>query len=73
VRHAKATEIGIHLTIGTNYLKLIVQDNGCGADDFNKNYGLTGIEERINSLGGIVEFESKKNNGFIIEVSIPIS
>lgn len=63
-RHAKATEVRIRVVVDSKQLRLTVTDNGSGfamgADgrikDPNARMGLTGMQERIHAVGGIVTF-----------------
>jgi len=71
VRHSKANEVKIKIDIIGKNLHIIVFDNGIGTDKIIKGNGLTGIEKRVHSEGGAVKFESSKNNGFLIDISIP--
>ncbi len=74
VRHAKASHAHIHLAIGQNGLQLTVSDNGQGCANSEKSgFGLLGMKERINSLGGIMNIESQAQQGMSILASIPLS
>jgi PAS domain S-box-containing protein len=62
-RHAKATTVTITLSCIEGTVKLIVQDDGCG---FRVNkvrskgrFGLQGIRERVELLGGTVDIHSR--------------
>lgn len=75
VRHAQATEATIKLSITEDRtLCLEVCDNGQGCTlDANKNgFGLLGIRERINSLGGELSLQTAPQQGMVIKASIPI-
>jgi signal transduction histidine kinase len=37
----------------------------------NKHFGLVGISERVALLGGVMNIESSKENGTILQVEIP--
>ncbi|MBF0233010.1 MAG: PAS domain S-box protein [Desulfamplus sp.] len=68
MKHAKATEISIDLSVDDNsYLVLTVEDNGCGFSSVgNKEYhglGLTGMKERATLSGGTLEIFSAINQG----------
>ena len=57
-------------------LELNFSDDGQGMDlkkvDQTKNFGLLGMQERIQSLNGSFELISKKNQGTQILISVPI-
>jgi len=61
-KHSKAS---IVVLVFSNDKKLIInyKDNGIGCK-LNKNTGLQNVENRINSIQGLVTFESEINNGF---------
>ena len=77
-RHAKATEVTVKFTDIADDFKLIISDNGIGfdlkeVDELNKNdsrkhYGINNIIERVNRLGGTVEFVN--NGGTTIAITI---
>lgn len=58
-------------------LSITVSDNGRGAasaaDGHKPGYGLVGMHERIESLGGSVQAGPGSNGGFIVEATIPLS
>ena len=71
VRHAKATEAMIQINITDKVLRLKVSDNGRGCNNSEKTgFGLLGMQERINSLGG--EFKLEMQQGMTILASIPL-
>jgi PAS domain S-box-containing protein len=62
-RHAKATVATITLSCNEGRAMLIVQDDGCGfrADKVSSKgrFGLRGIRERVELLGGTVDIQSR--------------
>jgi len=78
LKHSKAKSIEIHLAINKKgFLELNFSDDGKGMDlkkiDKTKNFGILGMQERIQSLHGSFELISKKNQGTQILISIPTS
>jgi signal transduction histidine kinase len=69
VKHAKASEVKIRLDTSESHIGLIIADNGIGTQNIVKGNGLSGIEKRILSIGGSVDFSSD-NKGFKINVDI---
>jgi two-component system NarL family sensor kinase len=75
VRHAKASQIQVGLTITPIDVSLVVKDNGKGfdVDQLPKNpFGIIGMIERANLLGGTLQFDSSPDDGTIIEATIPL-
>lgn len=74
VRHAKASHVNIKLAIDRFGLQLTVSDNGQGCINNEKTgFGLLGMQERINSLGGEFLLQSRPQQGMTILASIPHS
>lgn len=74
VRHAKASHVNIKLAIDGFGLQLTVSDNGQGCISKEKSgFGLLGMQERINSLGGELLLQSRPQQGMTLTASIPLS
>jgi signal transduction histidine kinase len=73
-KHAQANQIQLHAWIKDDRIHLNLQDNGCGFDpqQSRTGYGLRGIEERVQLLGGNLHLESQPGHTQI-QVSIPYS
>lgn len=79
VRHAQASQATISLEIdhqaetGTA-LRLQVTDDGqgCAADKIKTGFGLLGMRERINSLGGEFTIQTQPQQGMSIIATIPL-
>jgi signal transduction histidine kinase len=80
-RHAQADRAFIHLHLAAGEAILIVSDDGVGmtpnrahrAAALGEGWGLAGIRERADLLGGSVEIRSQPDAGTTIEVHIPIA
>ncbi len=75
VRHAEATQATINLDITTGkLLRLQISDNGCGCelDTLKSGFGLLGMRERINSLGGTLAIKTQPGQGMGITANIPL-
>jgi len=76
VRHGYASHIDVAAAIVDNALTVTVRDNGCGFDPKNRpglaegHFGLLGIEERTQRLGGTFELTSVPGRGTTLRVSI---
>jgi signal transduction histidine kinase len=75
VRHARAQHADIRLHYGTETLTLTIQDDGVGFDPVRRGklgaWGLLGMEERANLLGGAVRIESQSGRGTRVEAVFP--
>lgn len=73
IRHGGATAFYIELKCTDGNLKLIVSDNGRGVDGkVKEGFGLGGIRQRAEELGGKAEFSGQVDEGFetVIELKI---
>lgn len=76
LKHSKAKVIEIDLVLNKRgLLELNFKDDGQGMDfkkvDQTKNFGILGMQERIQSLNGSFELISKKNQGTQIFITVP--
>lgn len=76
-KHAHATKVEINLIYESDYLYIMVKDNGIGFDvnkDSNKakNFGLSIMKERVKLLSGEINIDSIIGKGTIIQVKVPI-
>jgi len=76
IKHAKAQKITLKISEQKNNLELIIIDNGKGftleQTVLMRGNGISNIKERINLLGGNIEFLSEINKGTRINCLIPI-
>ncbi len=72
IRHGRADKISIVFFEINNCLKIYIEDNGIGCEGMDIGYGLMGMRERIESLGGKLEFESKVGEGYLLLAWIPL-
>ena len=69
VRHGEAAKIRIAGEVRSGTLRISVRDDGCGFDPTNRpgqaegHFGLDGIAERIERLGGTFEIKSAPGKG----------
>jgi signal transduction histidine kinase len=79
VRHSGATRIVVDLRYHPNELTLTVCDNGTGfqATDTTLpakgHFGLQGMRERADQIGGTLSVESSPENGTTVTLSVPLS
>jgi signal transduction histidine kinase len=68
--HGKATAIRVSFRSGKEGLVVSVRDNGSGAKGLQEGIGISGMRERIEKLGGSVEYGNSVD-GFCIEMRLP--
>ena len=80
MKHSQAAEVKIHVTRDDTRVVLTVRDNGIGFIPSNRpskggksGFGLTGMKERADSLGGTLRFRSFPAQGTTMVVEIPIN
>lgn len=75
VRHARATRIRVNLAVTAGSLAIDVADDGIGmpeAPEQSGRFGLRGMRERVETLGGQLQIASRPGAGSTIEVRIPL-
>jgi signal transduction histidine kinase len=75
-KHAKGvSHIRVKLAYSIEAIHLVVSDNGQpvpGAPSAQSGYGLKGLRERVDQLGGEFCCGPDSTNGFLVNVSIPL-
>jgi PAS domain S-box-containing protein len=79
LRHAQASQVVIAFHVNENEATLDIWDNGKGFTLPTKwvdllregHYGLAGIAERVEALGGALKVETKPGAGTLVHVSAP--
>jgi signal transduction histidine kinase len=79
IQHGRASEIILTVHWEPSSLRLVVDDDGAGFDvnaarapDTRRGLGLAGITERISSMGGRMELESRPGQGSRIILDVPL-
>jgi signal transduction histidine kinase/ligand-binding sensor domain-containing protein len=76
-RHAQASKIEVEVGYGSRHLRVMVRDNGRGIDSQllrtgrDGHWGLPGMRERAEKMGGKLNVLSGADAGTEIEVSVP--
>jgi len=77
LRHAAATRIAIEVRRDDDVLRVSVSDNGKGLRDHgeteSERFGLMGMRERVQALGGDFKLESSPGAGLTVIASIPVA
>ncbi len=71
VRHARARNLWIRLSISRNGLAMSARDDGVGTSEIASGNGLNGMAERLKQLGGKLEIESEPGAGFALHAWLP--
>ena len=72
IRHGGATAFYIELKQVFNEIQLIISDNGSGTDgEITEGFGLKGIREKAEALGGKCVFTSEQGEGFEADITLP--
>ena len=77
IKHAKANQLFINLSIEKNYLHIMIEDNGRGFD-VNKilekeGIGIKNMQSRVAFLKGTMEIDSKIDKGTLFAFHIPLN
>jgi len=76
-RYARVQEAEVSLTLDENSISISIIDHGSGFEpgktlESNRTFGLTGMRERVNLLGGQLEIQSAPQVGTQVQVVLPI-
>lgn len=74
IRHGGASAFYFELKEREYAVSFLLSDNGCGVDvpSLHEGFGLTGMKNQAEALGGMVYFVSQKDEGFEIHMSLPL-
>ena len=74
IKYAKLTKLKVSLEVINQHMHIVVEDNGIGFDplEHKLGFGLSGVDERVRSLGGTVDISTVVGEGVKIDVSIPL-
>jgi signal transduction histidine kinase len=73
VKHAGASEVEVSLSQQDGRLGLVIRDDGCGFDlDQPRGLGLTGLSDRLDTVGGSLTINSGAGLGTSVCVHIPV-
>lgn len=75
LRHSRATEISGRLSYDSQCTSLHLRDDGIGFDPEGEyeGFGLRGIRERAEAMGGQLAIQSEKGRGTSISIVLPIT
>lgn len=71
-KHARASRVTLTLDYETpGRVVLTVQDNGIGAAQVDGGFGLLGLRERVQLLGGDIHIDTAPGRGLSLSVAVP--
>jgi signal transduction histidine kinase len=73
IKHGQSTIFVLTVCRNGNNINLTLQDNGRGCSCVVKGFGLSAMESRVAEVRGTIKLESEEDEGFTIDVSIPIN
>jgi signal transduction histidine kinase len=78
LKHARASHILIELSYEPRLVRLRVRDDGCGFDVNSpplegESFGLAGMRERAEQIGGRLTVTSAHGQGTEIEITVPVN
>ena len=71
-RHGRASLIQVRFWRQNGEYRIVVRDNGVGAENISEGIGMTGMRERLGKLGGTLTVQNAAD-GFEIRALIPIA
>ncbi|HSB12577.1 MAG TPA: histidine kinase [Blastocatellia bacterium] len=70
-KHARASRATVTLDYSkVGVVRLVVEDDGVGGDSGGGGFGLLGVQERAELIGGNARIRSNENGGFTLEVEL---
>jgi signal transduction histidine kinase len=74
VRHAAASTVTVNLAYEPSQLSVEIGDDGRGpANSEQAGYGLVGMRERANAVGGQVTTSARPEGGFLVNATLPLA
>lgn len=70
IRHGSARSVRVRAEAHGPRLRLVVADDGAGAENLVPGLGLTAMTARIQALGGTIRFDTGPGRGFTVEIGV---
>jgi signal transduction histidine kinase len=70
LKYADATMVSIEIHVFNKFIKMVIKDNGKGAEKIKRGLGIIGMEERTAALNGQIITDG--SNGFSVTTLLPI-
>jgi signal transduction histidine kinase len=79
IKHAGAARVDVALRFADDAVELVVTDDGTGftttttrLEHVGGHFGLRGIRERVDKMGGVLTLENRPQGGAVVAVRIPL-
>jgi signal transduction histidine kinase len=70
-RHSGAKAASLILTYEADEVELRVADDGVGAPDQQDGFGIRGLRERFEPLGGQITVDTSEDGGLVLQITVP--
>jgi signal transduction histidine kinase len=71
-KHAQASHLDLCLEYLESSVRISLQDDGIGANQTEAGFGLMGLRERLELLGGNLTLSTAPGKGFLLQAEIPV-
>ncbi|SEH54384.1 PAS domain S-box-containing protein [Mycolicibacterium rutilum] len=72
VKHAHATRADVRLDVEADQLHIVVSDDGLGGADVGQGSGMSGMHDRVGSVGGMLVVDSRRGRGTVVAAHLPL-
>jgi signal transduction histidine kinase len=72
VRHSGAGRAEVNVDLDAHALRIAIADNGKGVDSTNEGFGLTGLRERVEAVGGSLRVGPAEQGGALVAAELPV-
>lgn len=73
-KHSEASESEVILDFTrSETVDLTIRDNGLGSEDISGGFGLIGMSERVQLLGGDIKIKTAPHDGLTLEIKLPLT
>jgi signal transduction histidine kinase len=79
VQHAHAAHISVRVVFESSNVRMEIEDDGVGFDfgrsdlEERNHFGIIGMRERVEQLGGVFELSSNPGTGTLVIAEVPLS
>jgi len=71
-KYAEASRATIEVTLRDGAVTLLVRDDGRGGASMDAGFGLRGLADRVEALGGQLSIESRLGEGTLVSADLPL-